>query len=70
MGASPFTYTNTTARPLRVFLTGGASVSVAYRRNAVTFGTLGTGTSTEVSPGDQLVITYVTTPPTANFITA
>lgn len=69
VGASPFTYTNTSARPRRVFLTGGTSVSVAYRRNAVTFGTLGTGVAIELSPGDDIVITYVTTPPTANFIT-
>lgn len=70
VGASPFTYTNAGSRPLRIFATGGTTVSIAYKRGVTTFGTIGTGTITEVSPGDQLVVTYVTTPPTMNFVTA
>jgi hypothetical protein len=68
VGASPFTYTNSTASLVQVHVTGGTVSSVQWgRKNAAgTFVNVtiasSTGVSVLLSQGDQIIITYTVVP--------
>ncbi|MNG08826.1 hypothetical protein D3C84_922110 [compost metagenome] len=66
VGASPFVYTNTTGRPLKVFVTGGTVSNLSYFRGASLLGVLTTDTMVELAPDDALSVTY-SAAPTMNF---
>ena len=63
VGASPFTYQNTTGRPADVIVTGGTVSAIAFSRDNTTF--YGVGATSGVfwlSPYDYLRVTYTVAP--------
>lgn len=62
VGASPFTYQNTTNRVQKVFVSGGTISNMSYFRGATFLGTIATNGVIELSPKDSLNITYTVAP--------
>ena len=63
VGASPFTFQNTTGRSIDVIVSGGAVSAIAFSRDNVTF--YGVGLTSGVfwlSPNDRLRVTYTVAP--------
>ncbi len=68
VGASPFTYTNTSNRNRKVSIMGGTVSNVTYYRGGFVLGVVMTNSIVELAPGDFLNMTY-TAAPTMNYIT-
>lgn len=62
VGASPWTYTNSSGRDKQLSITGGSGVSMQYIRSGVGNGLSQINGLINLSPGDQLQITYTGTP--------
>lgn len=63
IGASPFTYTNTRGRTIRLFLSLGTVSNTSYYRGGTIVSAIGTtNLSVSVSPGDSIVITHTGAP--------
>ena len=68
VGASPYTYQNTSASNQQVFITGGVITGLTFNPNGTSGLSLNTGTSAvTLRKGDSITITY-TTAPTVNTI--
>lgn len=62
VGASPFTYTNTTNRVQLVGIAGGTVSNASYFRGAQLIGAAAGGGVWPVSPGDKMIVTYSVAP--------
>jgi hypothetical protein len=63
VGASPFTFQNTTGRSVDLIVTGGTVSAIAFSRDNITF--YGVGSTAGVfwlSPYDYLRVTYTVAP--------
>jgi hypothetical protein len=60
VGASPFTYQNTRGYPIQVLIYGGTGVS--FNLNGVSLGGGKSDISTILAAGDNIIVTYSTTP--------
>ena len=71
VGSSPFDLLNDNAFGVRVYIQGGLLTSVGYKQNPIddfdgdeTFESLGAPTWVDVSPGDEIRVTYGIVAPT------
>jgi len=66
VGASPYTYQNTTNYPAKVLVGGGTVSLVEYTRDNTTFYTLASSTAqpvqVQLSPNDRVRVTYTAAP--------
>jgi len=63
VGASPFTFQNTTGRPMDLIVTGGVVSAIDFSRDNITFYSVGqTAGVFWLSPYDYLRVTYTATP--------
>lgn len=64
VGASPYTYQNTSDFDLDAVVTGGTVSAVAFSRDGTTFYTTATATNATVrlNPGDYVRVTYTVLP--------
>lgn len=71
VGSSPFDLVNPYAFGVRVYIQGGILTSVGYRQNAIgdfqgeeAFASMGAPNCVDVSPGDEIRVTYGIVAPT------
>ena len=71
VGSSPFVLVNEYAFGVRVYIQGGVLTGVSYKQNAqgdfqgeTTYESMGVPTYVDVSPGDQIRVTYGIVAPT------
>jgi hypothetical protein len=64
IGASPFTWQNTSAYNVKVLINGGILTSVGISRDNVNYYFAGTGTYMELSPGWYVKVAYTLIPGT------
>lgn len=63
VGASPFTYTNSTGKNIQVLLGGGTVTAIAFNGTTIASGlTLSTILSFDLKESDSITVTYTTAP--------
>jgi hypothetical protein len=63
VGASPFTWTNSTNTPVNVMVSGGTVTSVSISGDGATFTNIGLlGGQFHLNPGQQIQLVYVLAP--------